>query len=337
MNSSIKILLIILILPTLLGCAAYDSASTVSKDDQFDIGLKAFAKEDYERALYWLEQAYKNTPDQYFYDSYTYSRIVLKDGEPGKPGAKYFLAYMYQNGLGVKKDEKKARRYFEDAPLLSLEVQWPSESRFAIVFKKANSQFYQAYQRTLSTASLKAEREAKGIYRYSKLLPESSEIEFTYGSPTVQKMSFNDFEDFVKSQVSNHTISSHDFLHGTQIEYFSPTGEVALWYPENQRADVGKYYMKQSMERYNLAGNVAGVLLCFTYQPNSYNPVTGTRGSAEQCTSAYSFLSQIKGKRQGDVFNLSSGVSPHSFERGSPPKWPDGKNIIDEIAPHRVL
>tara|TARA_R110002096_G_scaffold436071_1_gene666836 strand:- start:11197 stop:12204 length:1008 start_codon:yes stop_codon:yes gene_type:complete len=334
MNFTLKILITLLILPCLFGCATNNSANNIDKKTQFEMGLKAFVIEDYSRAIYWLEQAHNKAPDQYYFSGNT--QKLLREGESGNPDAKYLVAYMYQNGLGVDKDERKAKRFLESAPNLLLEVQWPSTGRFVVVLRSNASQFYRAFQRTISPATVKAEREAKGIFEYSKLLPETSEIEFAYGSPAVQKMSFADFEDFVKSQVSDHTISTHNFIQGTQIEYFSPSGEVALWYPVNQTPVVGKYYTKQSMKPHNLAGNVAGVLLCFSYQPNSYNPVTGTRGDADQCTSAYSFLAQIKGKRRGDVFNLFSGALPHSFQKGSPPKWPDGKNIVDDFAPHRV-
>lgn len=335
MNFTLKILITLLILPCLFGCATNNSANNIDKKTQFEMGLKAFVIEDYSRAIYWLEQAHNKAPDQYYFSGNT--QKLLREGESGNPDAKYLVAYMYQNGLGVDKDEKKAKRFVEDASNLTLEVHWPSESRFGVIVKSTSSSYYRVYQRTLSMAQAKAGREAKGIFNYSKLFPETSEIEFTYGNRTVQKMSFADFENFVISRVRDRTISAYNFLQGTQIEYFSPSGEVALWYPGNQTPVVGKYYTKQSMESYNLAGNVAGVLLCFTYQPNSYNPVTGTGGGTEQCTSAYSFLSQIKGKRQGDVFNLSSGTLPHSFEKGSPPKWPDGKNIIDEVAPHKAF
>lgn len=333
MKTSIKTLLIVLLLPGIVGCATYNAEYNFDKDAQFDEGLKAFVLEDFEGAVNWLEQANRGKRATYYYDT-NVGRIQTGRAQPSNPNAKFFLAYLYQNGLGVEKDENKAKGFSDNAPNLTLDVQWLDESRFVVVLRSTTSQFYQSFQRRLSTASLKEDRESRGIFIYSKLLPETSEIEFTYGNSAIRKMSFADFEIFVKRQLSDHTISTYNLIQGTQIEYFSPSGEVALWYPGNQRAVVGKYYTKQSIEPSNVERNDVDVLICFTYQPNSYNPVTGTRGSEEECTSAYGYLSQVEGKRRGDVFSLSSGTLPHSFERGSPPKWPDGKNIIDEKAPH---
>ena len=40
---------------------------------------------------------------------------LKKEAQEGDPDAKYNLAYIYENGLGVKKDEAKALELYQDA------------------------------------------------------------------------------------------------------------------------------------------------------------------------------------------------------------------------------
>lgn len=190
-----------------------------------------------------------------------------------------------------------------------------------------------------SFADRRAANEAKGIYDFVDYHDETGEIEFSYGDATRHKMSWQEFEQFVSRQLVNQTVIFHNFFQGTQIEYFSSEGEVALWYPGNKNAVTGKFYFEDGQEKfYNLETSKEVFLkvlnICFSYQENSRNPLTGAEGSEPQCRNAYEFLIDIKGKREGDVFNLSSGKLPLTFQKNSPPKWPDGGDLVAEMAPH---
>lgn len=177
------------------------------------------------------------------------------------------------------------------------------------------------------------ERESHGIYNFIKLYPDVGEIEFTYGSPEHRRMSFADFATFVKGRLSDQTVVKAPSSIGYQIEYYSPDGHAYLWYPGNDKPVVGTYDLRQSMEPLNIFGDKAGVVICFNYGPESYNPSTGKVGG-EECQSAYAFIAAIRGKRQGDVFKLMSGALPFVMTKDKYPVWPDGKPLMDEKAPH---
>jgi hypothetical protein len=179
----------------------------------------------------------------------------------------------------------------------------------------------------------KTAREAVGVYNHIKLFPETNEIEFTYGGPTLQRMTFTEFAAFVRARLVGQTVTFLPDYLGYQIEYYSEDGRAYLWYPGNVRTNVGRYVIRESMEPFGDFGDRAGVLICFDYGPNSYNPSTGKSGG-EECTSAYAFIASIRGKRQGDVFNLASGGIPFTMTARQFPKWPDGKPLIDAKAPH---
>jgi hypothetical protein len=182
---------------------------------------------------------------------------------------------------------------------------------------------------------MRADREARGIFNKVKVDLDARTIEFTYGSPELRRMSFDEFESFVRARLANQTHAFEDPFHGYQIEYFSPDGRVALWYPNNTKAVLGTYATKQSLEPVNMFGDTPGVLVCFVYQQDSYNPMTGQAGGREECRSAYALIAGIRGKREGDVFNLLSGTVPHRMKPAKPPKWPDGEKLIPARAPHR--
>jgi hypothetical protein len=177
------------------------------------------------------------------------------------------------------------------------------------------------------------EREAQGIYNSIKLYPDTSEIEFTYGSPEHRRMSFADFAAFVKERLSDQTAVAAPSSIGYQIEYYGPDGHAYLWYPGNNKTVVGTYEIRQSMAPLNVFGDKAGVVICFNYGPDSYNPSTGKVGG-EECQSAYAFIAAIRGKRQGDVFKITSGALPFTMTKDQYPVWPDGKLLMDEKAPH---
>ncbi len=184
-----------------------------------------------------------------------------------------------------------------------------------------------------SMEKMQRQREAMGIYNFIKLYPETGEIEFTYGSPEHHRMSFADFAEFVRGRLADQTVTSSPAAFGYQIEYYGADGRAYLWYPGNEVTAVGTYVLRTSMEPVNMFGDRAGVVICFDYGPNSYNPSTGKAGE-EECEAAYAFIAGIRGKRNGDVFNLSSGRVPFVMTKGNAPTWPDRKPLLDKKAPH---
>lgn len=93
------------------------------------------------------------------------------------------------------------------------------------------------------------------------------------------------------------TYASSDFFHGLQVEYFSPDGKVFLWYPGNTKSVAGEW-------------TTEGNDLCFRYQSNSYNPVTGQNGGKWECTSKNRGKMGLVSKVDGDAFGLKSGKVP---------------------------
>jgi hypothetical protein len=93
------------------------------------------------------------------------------------------------------------------------------------------------------------------------------------------------------------TYASSDFFHGLQVEYFSPDGKVYLWYPGNSRSVVGEWTAEKNE-------------LCFRYQPNSYNPVTGQKGGKWECRNRARQRGDLVSKAEGDPFQLKSGRVP---------------------------
>ena len=177
---------------------------------------------------------------------------------------------------------------------------------------------------------------ARGVYNFIRLYENEREIEFSYGSPETVRMSIDEFEGVVTQLLSGYTIVTRGTAHGTQLEYYSPDGRIALWYPGNSNAVLGTFRTRKSFEPFNMWGNIAGVQICFSYSPNSYNPVTGAQGAAEQCTSAYAHIASILGKHEGDVFGLLNGEVPHVLDRDEVPNWPNGQSVIPERAPHNL-
>lgn len=184
-----------------------------------------------------------------------------------------------------------------------------------------------------SMEKMRLRREAMGVYNFIKLYPETSEIEFTYGSPEHRRMSFTDFAGFVRERLADQTVTSSPAAFGYQIEYYGADGRAYLWYPGNAVTAVGTYVVRPSMEPVNMFGDRAGVVICFDYGPNSYNPSTGKAGE-EECQSAYAFIAGIGGKRKGDVFSLSSGHVPFIMTKDKAPTWPDKTPLLDKKAPH---
>jgi hypothetical protein len=181
---------------------------------------------------------------------------------------------------------------------------------------------------------MRLERESRGVYNSIQLHPDTREVEFTYGSPQRRRMSVGDFERFVATRLLGQTVATYNPQHGYQIEAYAPDGRIALWYPGNRSALLGRVTFRQSFEPWNMWGDKAGVLICFTYDQPGYNPATGRTSKDEGCTAAYAFLASIVGKRQGDPFGLLTGRAPAVYSKDRPPRWPDGQPLRAQKAPH---
>ena len=96
---------------------------------------------------------------------------------------------------------------------------------------------------------------------------------------------------------ANVTYATSDFFHGLQVEYFGPGGRAYLWYPGNERAVTGEW-------------TAEGNELCFRYQANSYNPVTGQSGGQWECRNRTGALGGLISFVEGDAFGLKSGLVP---------------------------
>lgn len=98
--------------------------------------------------------------------------------------------------------------------------------------------------------------------------------------------------------------------HGTQVEYFDPSGLAFLWYPGNSRPVPSRWNLQRrnGSERYDI---------CFRYPSNSYNPITNTRGGQLECRDLVEFARSVKETHKGDPFNLKSGRLPHKLSWAS--------------------
>jgi hypothetical protein len=194
-------------------------------------------------------------------------------------------------------------------------------------------------------------RESRGIFNFASIDYVSERISFTYGSPKLNEMDFREYEEFIHRVVENQTVVTDSSVHGTQLEYFSPAGDVSLWYPGNTQAVSGRFRTKIDTQPFNIWGDRTAVLICFTYEVGTRNAVTGTEGGDEACTNAYSYIASIVGKRTGDPFDLTSGRVPFVLNKterwsGGLPKsggrkgsaertvWPDGASWFEVPVPH---
>lgn len=107
---------------------------------------------------------------------------------------------------------------------------------------------------------------------------------------------------------SGRTVVYYERSHGTQVEYYSPTGGAHLWYPGNRRSLAG---------RWKIDGSGKGARICFQYGANTYNPVTGHVGGGWECSSEIRHRSIIKSSCVGDKFSLASGSIPFRMTGGA--------------------
>lgn len=97
----------------------------------------------------------------------------------------------------------------------------------------------------------------------------------------------------VKTLLSNTTVVSVGRGHGIQVEYHSRNGRTYLAYPKNAHILPGRW-----------SGAKKGKV-CYSYGPNTYNPVTGNR-SGRNCQ--FPLLGN-KYHCEGDIFKLSKNAS----------------------------
>jgi len=102
---------------------------------------------------------------------------------------------------------------------------------------------------------------------------------------------------------SGKTFVFYERSHGIQVEHFSGSGRVYLWYPGNRGVVKGRWRTKK------------GSQICFQYGQNTYNPVTRKRGGRWQCRPEGRLKSTMKYGCNGDIFNLSSGKIPFVLRR----------------------
>ena len=96
-------------------------------------------------------------------------------------------------------------------------------------------------------------------------------------------------------QIGNHTYMMYGPQHGTQVEFLSSEGEAFLWYPGNRVILAGRWKRERS--------NV-----CFAYDGNTYNPVTGHIGGTFECMPFALYQSGIRERIAGDILNLERRV-----------------------------
>lgn len=122
------------------------------------------------------------------------------------------------------------------------------------------------------------------------------------------KFSQNPIE--MRNQLAGNTAKFDDARHGTQIEYFDPSGRAYLWYPGNRVSVPSEW----KIEPGSTASSSATI--CFRYSSRSYNPVTRQFGGQWECRSSRIFGQSMTALIDGDEFDLSSGRIPRTMPRG---------------------
>jgi TPR repeat protein len=95
------------------------SANQGDRQSQFELGYMAYDIQDYETALKWFKRAAmpQRVGKDLFIESNNKSQTIPSESYgrdttlPGHKGAQKFLADMYEQGLGVEIDLKKAEEY----------------------------------------------------------------------------------------------------------------------------------------------------------------------------------------------------------------------------------
>lgn len=124
--------------------------------------------------------------------------------------------------------------------------------------------------------------------------------------------------------------------HGTQIEYTTADGQAHLWYPGNRRILHGRWKVEK---------DGAKTVVCFAYNTNGINPLTGHQGPDFECGPVHNQRYWVMDAVPGDLFNLANSnivlkplakdaVKPY-MPRCLPFKIPyltDGKSPLEHLA-----
>ena len=126
---------------------------------------------------------------------------------------------------------------------------------------------------------------------------------------------------------SDTTRITYMFGHGAQVSYSSSNGKIYLWYPGNKSVLEGSWRLLEGTPS-RAEGPRGPVMLaenriCFTYGPNTYNPVTKQWGGTGDCIRTKAFGRYVTELRRGDVFGLSHRREV-PFVRSSAPTTIDG-------------
>jgi len=123
-------------------------------------------------------------------------------------------------------------------------------------------------------------------------------------APTIPNPNVGKQVDNRPINYTDRTIIFYEPSHGTQIEYFAPSGDAYLWYPGNTRVVAGKY-------------KIDGNNICFLYGKKTYNPVTRQIGGKWNCRPSFTHRFSAQKACSGDPFKLSTGDIPYRLEKGS--------------------
>lgn len=99
----------------------------------------------------------------------------------------------------------------------------------------------------------------------------------------------------IRSYASNKTLIFYGPSHGAQIEYYSPSGDLFLWYPGNTRIVEGQWKTQSNKQ------------ICYLYPISSRNPVTGQLGGSWECTHAAAVFAFDYERLSGNPFDLKPG------------------------------
>ena len=108
----------------------------------------------------------------------------------------------------------------------------------------------------------------------------------------------------------NTTYLSFSRAHGFQVNYLAAQGKAWLWYPGNLRGVPEEY------KRDEVSGQD---VICWRHPPNSYNPVTHTKGGSFACQNLMLSQRTIVAALTGDPFSLQTGRVPYPLKRCTAP------------------
>lgn len=113
--------------------------------------------------------------------------------------------------------------------------------------------------------------------------------------------------ELLEHYVSGFTRLRLDDAHGAQVEYNAPDGRSYLWYPGALRVTPGFWRVDETMAP---DGIHHPSRICYLYGSNSIDPTNGAVGGHWQCAMGWSFVINTRDRKAGDIFALSSHLSP---------------------------